>query len=164
MQLNIKRGVRPGEGKVLSYAEEKAADQRIKDFENELMGKEVAQGLSFTPDKIQAVEKWLAHYKKMKSQMGAHRYEGKERGEAEVEIRRIEQRIAVKWGGRIPSYQELWITQKQGIQYLNLVQQWVKHNADREYNELIRRWKYLRRRMEPEDPHADNVLHLFDRR
>ena len=164
MELMFKKGLRPSEEKVLSYAEEKAAEQRIKDLENELSGGEVGQGLSFQPKNIQTVEKWLNHYKKMKAGMGAHKYTGKDREQAEIEIRKIEQALAQKWGGRIPSYSELWINQKQGIQYLNLVQQWVKHNADRQYNELIRRWKYLRRRMEPDDPHADNVLHLFDRK
>lgn len=165
MQIVVKKGVRPGEGKVLSYAEEKAMNDRIKDLENEFMGKEIQQGLSFQPRDIQTVEKWLNHYKQMKSSMGAQRYEGKERLQAEIELRRIDQAVTQKWGGRIPSYQELWVTPKSGgIQYLNLVQMWVKLNADREYSELIRRWRYLRRRMEPSDPNADNILHLFDRR
>lgn len=164
MDILVKKGLRPEKEPVWSYAEEKAAELRIKDFENEVMGKEVQQGLSFQPKDINAVEKWLAHYKKMKASLGARRYDGKDRVQAEVELRRIEQRIAQKWGGKIPSYQELWINQRAGIDYLKLVQTWVRLNADREYGELIRRWKTLRRGMEPEDPSADNVLHLFDKR
>lgn len=163
--INVKKGIRPdGNEKVLSYAEEKSMSDRIRDFESELSGKEVQQGLSYQPKDVQAVEKWLNHYKKMKSTMGAQRFEGKERADAEMELKRIEQQIARKWNGRIPSYQELWITHRAGAQYLDLVQTWVRLNKDREYGAFISRWKYLRRRREPEDPNADNVLHLFDRR
>lgn len=160
----VKQGIRPSNEKVLSYAEEQAADKRIKDLETELMGKEVQQGLSFQPKDIQTIEKWLAHYKKMKANMGATKFEGKDRTQAEIEMRRIIQAIEKKWNGHIPSYQELWINQRAGIQYLQLVQNWIRLNVDREYGELVKRWKYLRRRMEPDDPNADNVLHLFDRR
>lgn len=164
MNVIVKKGVRPSEGKVLSFAEEKAADDRIKELESQLMGKEVQQGLSFEPRDVKTIENWLAHYKKMKANQGAQKFEGTERVSAEMELRRIEDAIRVCWGGRIPNYSELWINQRAGIDYLNLVQKWVKLNANREFHELIRRWKYIRRRMEPEDPNADNILHLYDRK
>lgn len=164
MQVVVKKGFRPENSRVMSYAEERAAEERIKDLEAEMMGKEVRQGLTYQPKDIQTVEKWLAHYKQLKASRGAVRLEGKERVQAEVELRRIEDRIRVIWGGKIPSFQEIWITPRAGIDYLNLVNKFVELGKNREFHELVRRWKSIRRQMEPSDPNADNILHLYDRK
>jgi hypothetical protein len=161
MEISVKKGIRPAQTDTLSFAEEKAAEQRIRDLEAELSRTEVQQGLSYEPKDIQGIEKRLAHYKALKTGKGAKRFEGQERVQAEVEIRRIEQALARKWGGRVPTYQEYWQNQRAGISYLKLVNKIVELNRDREYAELVRRWKVLRRGMEPDDPVADNVLHLF---
>ena len=153
--------VRPDQGKVLSYAEERALDEKIKQLESEADGKEIQQGLSYTPKDSGLIKKHLEQLKQIKASGSAQKFQGNERREAEVEIRRIEQMIAKKWGGRIPTLREYWVTPKAGIDYLRLVDRIVKLNKDREYAEMIRRWKYLRRRMDPEDVLADNVLNLF---
>jgi hypothetical protein len=158
----VKSGIRPDKERVLSVQEERFASNKIQELEKVMEGKETQQGLSFEPRDIQSVEKWLTHYKALKARGGATRFEGKERAQAEMELRRLVDAIAKKWGGKIPSWEEYNITPRNGgIRYHQLRDRIVKINKDREYAELIRRWKYVRRRMEPDDESADSVLHLF---
>jgi hypothetical protein len=161
LSLNVGSKIRPDREKVLSFAEERAVKEKIKTLEAELGGTEVQQGLSYTPRDPAILKKHLERLKQIESSGSAQRYEGNERREAEVEIRRIEQMIAKKWGGRIPTFDEYWVKPTAGIRFLKMRDTIVRLNKDREYAELIRRWKSLKRRMEPDDELSDNVLNLF---
>ena len=161
LSLNVGSKIRPDREKILSFAEERAVNEKIKQLKSELGGTEVQQGLSFTPKDPGLLKKHLERLEQIKSAGSAQRFEGTERREAEVEIRRIEQMIAKKWGGRVPTFDEYWVKPTAGIRFLKMKETIVRLNKDREYAELIRRWKALKRRMEPEDELSDNVLNLF---
>lgn len=163
MALTLRKGSSlPKSHRVLSYAEEQFIDAKQKDIERDLRKGELQQGVNFEPKDLKSLEKRLNDLKQIKSRYGAVRLTGKEREQAEKELKLLEARIAAKWGGRIPSYTEYWQRPKEGgIHYLNLVDKIADLNRDAEYCELIRRWKYLRRRMEPENKRIDSVLHLF---
>ena len=148
--------------RVLSYAEEKFLDAKQKDIERDIRHGELQQGVNFEPKEIKNLQKRLDDLKTVKNRYGAVRLSGKEREQAEKEIKLIEARVAVKWGGRIPTYTEYWQRPKEGgIHFQNLVDKITELNSDREYQELIKRWKFLRRGLEPQNKRIDSVLHLF---
>lgn len=148
--------------RVLSYNEEKFIDEKLKQLTRERGHGELQQGVQFEPKNVKALDKKLGELKAIKNRYGAIRLSGSERVQAEKEIKMLESRIAQKWGGRVPSYSEYWMKPKDGgIKYLNLVDKIDELNRDREYSEIIRRWKYLRRSLEPENKRIDSVLHLF---
>lgn len=163
MALTLRKGTSVERTRrVLSFAEEQFLDAKKKDIERDIQRGEVQQGVNFEPKDIKNLQKRLDDLKTIKNRYGAVRLAGKEREQAEKEIKLIEARIAVKWGGRIPSYTEYWQKPKDGgIHYLNLVDKIAELNSDREYSELVKRWKYLRRRLEPENKRIDSVLNLF---
>lgn len=164
MALTLRKGAAPFRPakRVLSVQEEDFLDAKRKDLEHALNNKEMQQGVNFEHRDRPLLEKRLAELKAIKDRYGAVRLEGRERVQAEVEIKRLEQAIARKWGGRVPSYSEYWMRPKDGgIRYLNLVDKIADLNRDPEYAEYIKRWKYLRRRMEPKDRRIDSTLHLF---
>lgn len=164
MALTLRKGAAPFRPakRVLSYAEERFLDEKKTQLEAALNNKELQQGVNFEHRDKPLLEKRLAELKQIKNRFGAVRVEGRERAQSELEIKRIEQAIPRKWGGRIPSYAEYWMRPKEGgIRYLNLVDKIASLNSDPEYTELVKRWKYLRRRMEPEDKRISSTLHLF---
>lgn len=154
-------GIRPR--RVMSFGEEQYLDDKIKYLEAQKGRKEIQQGVSHDPKDIKGLDKRLDELKTIKNRYGAVRLEGKERMQAELEIKRLEDLMAKKWGpGGFPSYAQYWMRPKEGgIQYLNLVDKIYRLNADREYAEYMRRWKYLRRCLEPDDRNIDSTLHLF---
>lgn len=148
--------------KVLSHAEDKFLAEKEKQIEADLSRREIQQGVTFEPKDPQILEKRLAEVKKLRQNANMQRLEGSERVRAESELKKIEDIFAKKWGGRIPTHSEYWMRPKEGgIQYLNLVDRISRLNKDREYQELIKRWKFLRRGLEPDDKHIDNTMNLF---
>jgi len=146
----------------LSYGEEKYLNEQINYLEDQKSRKEVQQGVNYDPRDMHLVNKKLAELKTVRGQHATVRLEGKERVQAELELKQIEDAIAKKWGGKLPTYAEYWMNQKQGgIHYLNLVNKIYKLNKDLEYAALISRWKSIRRGLEPEDKDISNTLHLF---
>lgn len=162
MPLTLRRGMAPRlSNRVLSYAEDKYLAEKEKQMEQDLSRKEISQGVNWEPRDEKLLTKKLADVKAIRSKFATERLEGKDRARAEKEISLIEQAIAKKWGGRIPSHTEYWMRPKEGgIRYLNLVDSIVRNNSDREYAGLIQRWKFLRRSLEPNDRRIDNTMHL----
>lgn len=164
MALTLRKGAAPFRSakRVLSWKEEDFLNQRAKDLEHSLHSKELQQGVNFEHRDKALLEKKLSELKSIKNRYGATRLDGQDRVKAEMELKRLETAIAQKWGGRVPTYQEYWVTPKLGgIRYMTLVNKIAKLNADPEYSAYVQRWKYVRRRMEPEDRLIDSTLHLF---
>lgn len=150
--------------KILSFQEEKAIKDKVHQLEDNIKGKEIQQGVKVEPRDIKALEAKLRGMREVLNQGGAVRLEGRERVHAEMEIKRLEEEIKKMWGGSIPSYDEHWMTAKAGIRYRSYVNKLVFLNSSRKYAELVRRWKYLRRRLEPQDSRIDSTMHLFSTR
>lgn len=164
MALTLRKGAEPFRPakRVLSWKEEDFLDQKRKDLEHAMNSKEIQQGLNFEHRDKAVLQKRIDELKSIKNRYGAVRLENRERVQAEVEIQRLEKAIAKKWGGRVPTYAEYWTRPKEGgIRYLQLRDKIANLNRDAEYSEYVKRWKYLRRRMEPEDRQIDSTLHLF---
>ena len=147
--------------RVLSYAEEDALKSKVRVLEDNLKGKELQQGVKIEPRDIKAQEEKLRHMKEVLRQGGAVRLEGRERVHAEMEIKRLEEEMKKMWGGKFPTYAEHWTTPKAGMAYRNYVNKIVNLNRSKQYGELVRRWKYLRRRLEPQDALIDSTMQLF---
>lgn len=161
MALTLRRGMVPRSNRVLSYAEDKFLAEKEKQMESDLSRKELSQGVNWEPKDEKVLRSRLADVKAIRNKFTAERLSGKERVQAEKEITLIEQALAKKWGGKIPSHSEYWMRPKEGgIRYLGLVDSIARVNSDPEYSELIKRWKYLRRGLEPNDRRIDNTMHL----
>ncbi len=164
MALTLRRDAAPFRPakRVLSWKEEDFLDQKVKDLENAKYNKEIQQGVNFEHRDKALIDRKLSELKTIKSRYGAERIEGNERAQAELELKRLERAIAQKWGGRVPTHAEYWIRPKEGgIRYLQLRDKIANLNRDQEYAEYVKRWKSIRRRMEPADKTIDSTLHLF---
>jgi hypothetical protein len=163
MPLTLRKGNEVSSNRrVMSYSEEQFLKEKEKQIEKELKRGELQQGVNYEPKHVEILEKRLKELKANLNRYGAQRFSGQERVQAEKELKLIEERIRQMWGGNIPSYVEYWMRPKEGgIHYMNLVDKIVELEQSREYGELVRRWKYLRRRLEPENRRIDSILHLF---
>jgi hypothetical protein len=144
----------------LSYAEERALREKEQWFDSVYRKKEIQQGVAHDPKDLARIKSKL---EAVRSQLrfAPTRAMGSERVRIEMEVKKIEDRIRVIWGGKIPTWSEYWIRPKEGgIHYNNLRDKIVEVNQSREYAELIRRWQFLRRRLEPQDKNIANTLHL----
>lgn len=147
---------------ILSFNAERTISQKVKQLEDDIKGKEIQQGVKIEPRDIRVLEQKLRGMRETLKQGAASRLEGRERQQAEMEIKRLEEAMKKFWGGRFPSQEEHWITPKAGgIRYRNYVNKITQINSSKQYAELIRRWKHLRRRLEPSDPDISNTLHLM---
>lgn len=147
----------------LSFAEERSLREKEKWLDGVYKKKEVSQGVTHDPKDLSRVKSKLDS---VRSQLkfAPVRAEGKERLQIEIEVKRIEQRMAQFWGGSFPTWEEHWIKPKDGgIRYNKYRDKIVEVNKSAEYANLHRRWKFLRRRLEPQDPNISNSLHLYRR-
>lgn len=164
MALTLRKDAAPFQSakRVMSWKEEDFLNQKMKDLENAKNNKEIQQGVNFEHRDKPLLEKKLAELKTIKSRYGATRLDGRERVQAEMESKRLEQAIARKWGGRVPTYAEYWVRPKEGgLRFMQLRDKIANLNRDVEYAEYVKRWKSIRRRMEPDDRNIDSILHLF---
>lgn len=144
----------------LSYSEERSLREKRQWFDSIYKKKEIQQGVAHDPkdlarvkSKIDAIDNQL--------RFAPTRAVGAERVRIEMELKRIEEEIAKMWGGKIPTWAEYWTRPKEGgIHYANLRDKLVKLNQSAEYSNLIRRWQFLRRRLEPQDRNIASTLHL----
>lgn len=145
--------------KHLSFAEEQSLNQKIQNLEDAKDGVELknAQGVTTETKDPKAINAQLAHLKKIKEAQTVERAVGAERDKLEKEEALLRARLDPKM-----SWDEYSMTQrKHGMRYQRLVQQIGKWNSDQQYQTDMKRWKYVRRRLDPDDPNVSNVMHLF---
>lgn len=145
----------------LSYVEEKALREKEAWLDSVVKRKELQQGVNHDPKDVNAARKKLSMIRSQLSNYAPVRAEGQERVRIEMELKKIHEQIRIKWGGKIPTHDEYWIRPKEGgIRYLHLRDKLVRLGRDREYSELVKRWQFLRRRLEPQDSNISNTLNL----
>lgn len=145
--------------KTLSFSEEKVLETKIRQLQDASDGIEVEgmQGVNYQARDKKVVDEKLAKLKEMQAANKVERATGPER--EKLEIREKLLRAELDPGISYDKY--ISLRRKDGIPYLKLVQQIVKFDADNVRQQKISEWKRIRRRLEPEDRDASNVMHLF---
>lgn len=144
----------------LGYSEERSLRDKEKWLESVYKRKEIQQGVAHDPKDLNRIKQKLED---VRSQLrfAPTRASGSERVQIEMELKKTEERMRQLWGGKIPTWSEYWQRPKEGgIHYLMLRDKIVELNQSREYSELVKRWQFLRRRLEPQDKNIANTIHL----
>ena len=158
MTMLISKKTYSGTG--LSHSEERSLREKEQWLESIYKKKEIQQGVAHDPRDLARVKTKLEAIRRQ-LQFAPQRAVGNERVRVEMEIKKVEDRIKILWGGKIPSWTEYWMRPKEGgIHYNALRDKLVELNQNKEYSDLIRRWQFLRRRLEPQDKNIASTLHL----
>lgn len=145
----------------LSFSEERALREKEQYLDSVYKKKEIAQGVTHDPKDLNRIRTKLEGVRDQ-LRFAPERAEGHERVKIEAEIKRVEDEMAKFWGGTFPTWEEHWINPKSGgIRYNVYRDRIVQVNKSKEYADLFRRWQFLRRRLEPQDPNIASSLHLY---
>ena len=116
-----------------------------------------AQGVVHETKDKKVLSQRLSQLKKIHDAQKVEEARGEERVNLEKEEEILRKRLDPKM-----TWDEYSMTQrKHGIRYQKLVTQIQKWNSDPVYQADIKKWKYIRRRLDPQDPNISNVMHLF---
>jgi hypothetical protein len=157
--MNLQEAAVTQTPKHLSYAEEQTLKQKIQQLEDARDGVEVkgAQGVVNQAKDKKIVSANLDRLKKIQEAQAVQRADGVERAELEKEEKILRDRLdpGMTWD------QYSTTQRKHGMRYQKLVGQIQKWNSDQKYQADVARWKYIRRRLDPDDPNISNTMHLF---
>lgn len=145
-------------GRTLSYGEQKNLEAKIQEIEDALGGKELVQGVNMNTPNRQKNLMELKRLKSILSSQGVHEVSDKERSayEKEEEILRENLRKGMpSWDKYVGS------RPKDGPRHDKVVDWIVRSDADPARQQMIKRWKTLRRHLDPSNPKAAHVMHLF---
>ena len=142
----------------LSYGEERSLDRQINDLENQSEGSEIVQGLSHQVRDKQLVQKRIAELKRIRETRCVRRAVGREADEITREV----EALTTKLQKGMPSWETYAFTRRrEGMRYIRLRDWIIKSEMDQTRRNMIIRWKYLKRRLDPDDPHAASIINLF---
>jgi hypothetical protein len=149
-------------GRTLSYGEQKDLERRIQDLHDAAGGKELVQGVNITAPNKEMMNRQLKHLQNTLASQGVGEVAEKERVEMEKECRMIEDKIRTGFPGRpMPTWSAFVSSRpKDGPRHDKIVAWDLWFNNDPTVQQLVRRWKTLRRHLDPHDPKASHVSHL----
>lgn len=157
--MNLQETATQAAPKHLGFAEQKALEEQIRQLQDAHDEVEVegAQGVKHETRDRKGLSQRLAHLKKIHDAQKVVEATGAERENLEKEEKILRERLDPKM-----SWDEYSMTQrKHGMRYQRLVAQIQKWNSDPKYQADMKKWKYIRRRLDPNDPNISNVMHLF---
>lgn len=145
-------------GRTLSYGEEKDLDKRIQDVRDSLGGKEVMQGVNMNAPNVQLARKKLQQLEAIKTSQGVGELSDKEKTKIEEEEKLLREDLQKG----MPSWDEYERSRpKDGPRHHRLVDWIVRSDADPVRQQKIRRWKTLRRYLDPHNSRAAHTENLF---
>jgi len=142
----------------LSHGEEQSLERQIVDLEKQADGAEIQQGLNYqAPNKVN-VQKRIAELRRIRETRSVRKAVGPERDSVEMELNKLMAELQVG----MPTWKEYSHTRKKDGSVYNTVKQWIiRSQADPARTQKIIRWKYLRRRLDPENPYIASTMKLF---
>lgn len=145
-------------GRTLSYGEEVDLKRRIQDHKDSLGGKELMQGVNLSAPNVANAKKEIKKLETILNSQGIGEISDKERAEIEKEERLLREDLQKG----MPSWDTYQGSRPQhGPRHDKLVDWIVRTNADPVRQQKIRRWKTLRRHLDPHNPKASHVMYLF---
>ena len=165
MQLNVEKEEKQSEMKPivrtqnLSLKEEEVLKKRKALLEDIRDGREIVQGVSYESknpkqieDEISAIDKEL-QFRSVKAAVG------NERAEVVRELKILEEDLRKG----MPSWDTFVNTKKRdGTSFLKLRNWIIKNETDPLRRSKVKRWKFLRRRLDPTDPYVADTMFLFE--
>lgn len=145
--------------KSLSLAEEKALNEKINYLEDVRDGVEIkdAQGVTHEVKDPKALEENIRRLKSIRDTQSVEMATGSERVALEKEEALLRERLDPGM-----SWDEYMNTKRRdGMRFIKLVNKIQQWNSDAQRQSDIKRWKYIRRRLDPQDPNASNTMNLF---
>lgn len=145
-------------GRTLSYGEQKNLEAKIQEIEDALGSKELVQGVNMnTPNRQKNVQE-LKRLKGILASQGVSQVSDKEKKDYEKEEELLRQDLQKG----MPSWDKYQGSRpKDGPRHDKVVDWVVRSNEDIVRQQKIRRWKTLRRHIDPSNPKAAHVMHLF---
>lgn len=165
MQLNVEKEEKQSDMRPivrtqnLSLKEEEVLKKRKALLEDIRDGREIVQGVSYESknpkqieDEISAIDKEL-QFRSVKAAVG------NERAEVVRELKILEEDLRKG----MPSWDIFVNTKKRdGTSFLKLRNWIIKNETDPLRRSKIKRWKFLRRRLDPTDPYVADTMFLFE--
>lgn len=145
-------------GRTLSYGEQKSLESKIQDHKDALGGKEVLQGLNVNSPNVVVSRREIKRLEGILSSQGIGEISEEERGKIAVELKALTadlQKGMPSWDRYISSRPKDGPRHDRMINWINTT------NADPVRQQKIKRWKTLRRYLDPHNPKASHVMHLF---
>jgi hypothetical protein len=145
-------------GKTLSYGEEKALRERIQDLKDAQGGKELVQGVNMSSPNLARNRAELQRLQNILNSQGVSQLSKKELDEAEKEekvLRDDLQKGMPSWDRYVQS------RPKDGPRHDKIVEWIVDSDADPIRQQKVKRWKSLRRHINPNDPKFSHTNRLF---
>lgn len=145
-------------GRTLSYGEQKALEFRIQDLKDAQGGKELAQGVNMTSPNAAKNRAELKRLEGILSSQGVGKISDKELAEVEKEEKILREDLQKG----MPTWDRFAQSRpKDGPRHDKLVE-WISiSDADPIRSQKVRRWKNLRRHINPYDPKFSHVNKLF---
>jgi len=145
-------------GRPLSHGEEKSIDRQLEDLEKQIEETEIVQGLSHQAHDKGAVQRRISELRRIRETRSVRRAVGREREAIEREV----QSLTATLQEGMPSWTEyVGLRRRDGMRYIKLKNWILQTEQDQNRQRMILRWKYLRRRLDPDDPHAADMMNLF---
>lgn len=145
-------------GRTLSYGEQVDLERRIQDTKDSLNGKELMQGVNVNAPNFKLARKKLEQLESILSSQGVGEVSGPEREKIEKEERLLREDLQKD----MPSWETyVGSRPKDGPRHDKIVTWINQSNSDPVRQQKIRRWKSLRRYLDPHNPKASHVNNLF---
>lgn len=142
----------------ISHSEETSIDRQIEDLEKQVDGAEIRQGLNYQAPNRANVQKKIAELRRIRETRSVRKAVGREREQIEMEIGDLKEELQKG----MPTFKEYSFTRKKDGPFYNALVQWIaKSESDPVRVGRIKRWKYLRRRLDPENPRIASTTLLF---
>ncbi len=145
-------------GRTLSFGEQKALEARIQDLKDAQGGKELVQGVTMTSPNAAKNRAEIKRLEGILASQGVGKVSDKELADLEKEEKIL--RAELQKG--MPTWDRFAQSRpKDGPRHDKMVEWIVTSDADPMRSQMIRRWKNLRRHMNPHDPKFSHVNKLF---
>jgi hypothetical protein len=161
MQLDVERKedkvvIKP---QYLSLKEEDVLRKRLSMLKDIKDGKEIVQGVTYESKDPKKLDDDIAAIEHELSLRSVRPAVGNERQEVLREIRIVEEDLRKG----MPSWEQYANTKRRdGMPYIKIVNWIKKSETDPVRKAKIKRWKFLRRRLDPKDPFIADTMHLFE--
>lgn len=143
----------------LSLKEEEVLKKRLALLEDIRDGKEIVQGVSYESKNPKQLEDEMLAIKKELEFRSVKSATGTDRADVLRELKILEEDLRKG----IPSW-DVYVNTKRrdGISFLKLRNWIMKCETDPVRRSKVKRWKFLRRRLDPQDPFIADTMFLFE--
>lgn len=150
-------------GRTLSYGEQQDLERRIQELKDTVGGKELVQGVNLSVPNKEIIGRRLKQMQTTLASQGVGQISDKDRADMEKECLMIKDKLQTGFPGKqMPSW-DVYVGSrpKDGPRHDRLVSWILWFNSDSTVQQLVRRWKNLRRHLDPQDPKASHISNLF---